>query len=154
MESLLEQSDIVRQKGRRWRKIRNIFLFVVFVILSVWLGIRYYYPYEEGVRAGKLNYVVYKGTVFKTYEGLLIQPEIISSDLGENESNEFIFSVAKEAVAERLMHAGGKVVELRYKEYFGALPWRGKSRYVVCEIISISGEKDAIEVKEGIVNTI
>ncbi|MBQ5855250.1 MAG: hypothetical protein IIW50_05565, partial [Alistipes sp.] len=39
-------------------------------------------------------------------------------------------------LAERLMLEGGKVVELRYKEYFGALPWRGFTKYIVDSIIT------------------
>ena len=142
MESLLEQSDIVRQKGRRWRKIRNfIFLFFIFSFFA-WGGIKYYYPFAEGVKSGKLNYVVYKGLVFKTYEGKLIQSGISSSESGGVQSNEFVFSVAKKDIAERLMHAGGKTVELHYTEYFGAIPWRGYSKYVVDDIVSISDDKD------------
>ena len=142
MESLLEQSDIVRQKGRRWRKIRNIVFLVFFAGFFIWGGIKYYYPFAEGVKSGKLNYVVYKGLVFKTYEGKLIQSGITPSESGGIQSNEFTFSVAKKDIAEQLMHAGGKTVELRYTEYFGAIPWRGYSRYVVNEIVSISEDKD------------
>jgi hypothetical protein len=112
-------------------------LAAVFVFV-VWGAIRYYYPYAEGVKSGKLNYVVYKGLAFKTYEGKLIQPGIKPSEAGGVQSNEFIFSVAKKDLAEQLMHAGGKTVELHYTEYFAAIPWRGYSRYVVDEIVSIS----------------
>jgi len=35
----------------------------------------------------------------------------------------------------------GKNMELRYVEYNGALPWRGFSKYVVTEIISIDNQK-------------
>ena len=142
MESLLEQSDKARQKGRRWRKIRNIIFLVFIVGLFAWAGIKYYYPFAEGVKSGKLNYVVYKGLVFKTYEGKLIQSGLKSSESGGIQSNEFVFSVARKDIAERLMHAGGKTVELHYTEYFGAIPWRGYSKYVVDDIINISDDKD------------
>lgn len=147
MESLLEQSDVARQKGRRWRKVRNIIFLVLFSGFLIWGAIRYYYPFAEGVKSGKLNYVVYKGLVFKTYEGKLIQSGIKSSDGGGIQSNEFVFSVAQKDVAEKLMHAGGKTVELHYTEYFGAIPWRGYSRYVVDKIVSISDEKDATDIE-------
>lgn len=146
MESLLEQSDVARRKGRRWRKVRNIIFLVVFFGFLIWGGIRYYYPFAEGVKSGKLNYVVYKGLVFKTYEGKLIQSGIKSSEAGGIQSNEFVFSVSKKDIAEKLMHAGGKTVELHYTEYFGAIPWRGYSRYVVDDIVSISDEKDTPEI--------
>jgi len=150
MESLLEQTDVARQKGRRWRKIRNIVFLVLFFGFLAWGGIRYYYPFAEGVKSGKLNYVVYKGLVFKTYEGKLIQPGIISSESGGIQSNEFVFSVSKKDIAEKLMHAGGKTVELHYTEYFGAIPWRGYSRYVVDEIVTISDEKEGSEIIDNI----
>ena len=142
MESLLEQTDVVRQKGRYWRKVRNIIFLVLLLGLFGWGGIKYYYPFAEGVKSGKLNFVVYKGYVFKTYEGKLIQSGLRSSDTGGIQSNEFEFSVAKKDIAEELMRAGGKTVELHYTEYFGAIPWRGYSKYVVDKIVSISDEKD------------
>jgi hypothetical protein len=138
MESLLEQSNAVRQKGRRWRKIRNTIFFVLIFGFTAWGGIRYYYPFAEGVKSGKLNYVVYKGLIFKTYEGKLIQTGLKSSTSGGIQSNEFVFSVGKKEMAEELMHAGGKTVELHYTEYFAPIPWRGYSRYVVDKIVHIS----------------
>ena len=34
------------------------------------------------------------------------------------------------------MLEGGKTVELHYKEYFGALPWRGFTKFIVDSIIT------------------
>ncbi|MDR1114786.1 MAG: hypothetical protein LBL33_01275 [Tannerella sp.] len=152
MESLLEHTDVIRKKGRHWRKIRNVIFLVAFSGLVIWGAVRYYYPYAEGVKSGKLNYVVYKGLIFKTYEGKLIQSGIRSSESGGVQSNEFVFSVAKKNIAEKLMHAGGKTVELHYTEYFGAIPWRGYSRYVVDEIVSISEEKEPVDIDDTVVN--
>ena len=39
-------------------------------------------------------------------------------------------------MAEELMRMGGRDVELRYKEYLGALPWRGYSTFIVDSILS------------------
>ena len=142
MESLFKQTDIIRQKGRRWRKIRNITFLVLFTGFTGWGGISFYYPYAKGIKTGKLNFVVYKGLVFKTYEGKLIQTGISSSKDEGIKSNEFEFSIAKKSIAEQLMHAGGKTVELHYTEYFKAIPWRGYSRYVVDGIVNISEDKD------------
>ena len=36
------------------------------------------------------------------------------------------------------MRCSGKQVELHYKEYNGALPWRGMQRYVVDSIVSVT----------------
>jgi hypothetical protein len=90
------------------------------------------------VKAGELNFIVYKGYVFKTYEGRLIQSGYNSKNTaGTIQSNEFNFSVKDENVAHTLERCAGKRVELHYKEYFGALPWRGVSKYVVDSVLSI-----------------
>jgi hypothetical protein len=122
-----------------WKKFRNFSLTLLFLAAVLFVAIRFYYPYGEGVKTGQLNYVVYKGMIFKTYEGKLIQSGIWSNKPGGIQSNEFEFSIENKAIAEELMRAGGKTVELHYKEYFAAIPWRGFSRYVVDEIIRIGG---------------
>lgn len=123
---------------RRLKKFRNISILVAVLALGLFIGIRFYYPFGEGVKTGQLNFVVYKGVIFKTYEGRLIQTGFRSNDSGGIQSNEFNFSITDKELAEKLMMAGGQVVELRYKEYFGALPWRGHSKYIVKEVINIS----------------
>lgn len=127
-------------KGKKswWRKARRVAFGVVVVALVAFLYVRFFFVFGEGVKAGQLNYVVYKGYVFKTYEGKLIQSGLRSGvGNGSIQSNEFVFSVTDKGVAERLMLAGGRQVDLHYKEYRGALPWRGYSRFVVDEIIDI-----------------
>ncbi len=120
-----------------WRKFRNFSLAIIAIGLVLLVGIRYYYPYGEGVKSGQLNFVVYKGLIFKTYEGKLIQSGIWSNTPGGIQSNEFEFSIEDKAVAEELMRAGGKTVELHYKEFFAPIPWRGYSRYVVDKIVRV-----------------
>ncbi|WP_080903121.1 hypothetical protein [Parabacteroides sp. Marseille-P3160] len=122
------------------KKFLNWTLVVVILALLAFGAVRYYYPYGEGVKAGQLNYVVYKGIIFKTYEGKLIQSGVWSNKPGGVQSNEFEFSIEDKTIAEQLMLAGGKTVELHYKEYFAALPWRGYSRYVVDKIVKINDE--------------
>ncbi len=119
------------------KKFRNILLVTLFLALIVFVAIRFYYPYGEGVKTGQLNFVVYKGVIFKTYEGKLIQTGFRSGTSGGVESNEFNFSIADPEIAKELMRAGGQIVDLHYKEYFGALPWRGYSKYIVDDIVNI-----------------
>lgn len=126
-----------------WRKFRNLMVFGLVVGLVAFAGIRFYYPYGEGVKTGQLNFVVRKGILFKTYEGRLIQTGFRSEKTGGIQSNEFNFSIADKALAEQLMTSGGQVVDLRYKEYFGALPWRGYSKYIVYEVINIKPADDS-----------
>ena len=41
-------------------------------------------------------------------------------------------------MADSLMRCSGKQVELHYREYNGALPWRGMQRYIVDSIVSVT----------------
>lgn len=119
------------------KKTLFIVLAVIVLIGSGFIFYRYYFVFGEGVKAGELNYVVKKGYVFKTYEGKLIQSGIRSKQTGTIQSNEFEFSVADKAIAEKMMLNSGKVFELHYKEYVSSLPWRGYSPFVVDSIISV-----------------
>lgn len=115
-----------------------VILFVLIIIfLSGWIWWRYYYVFGEGVKAGNLNFVVYKGYLFKTWEGRLIQVGFKTPTPGAIQSNEFDFSISNDSIAHILEQSSGKFVELRYKEYFNAIPWRGSSNYVVTEIVRI-----------------
>ncbi|TWF44244.1 hypothetical protein FHW36_101162 [Chitinophaga polysaccharea] len=118
------------------------FVFIVVSIIILVLGgiffYKYYFVFGQGVKAGELNYFVQKGYIFKTYEGKLIQSGYRGKVAGTIQSNEFQFSVASERIAQQLMTASGKVVELHYKEYLGAIPWRGYSPFIVDSIISIT----------------
>lgn len=117
------------------------FVFIVVTIIILVLGgiffYKFYFVFGKGVKAGELNYFVQKGYVFKTYEGKLIQSGYKGRAAGTIQSNEFQFSVASEKVAQQLMTASGKTVELHYREYLGAIPWRGYSPFIVDSVISI-----------------
>lgn len=113
---------------------------IILALVAVFVWWRYFFVFGEGVKAGELNFVVNKGYVFKTWEGKLIQTGYRSRVPGSVQSNEFEFSIANDAIAEELKLSSGKFVELSYKEYLGALPWRGNTKYIVDSIISI-GEK-------------
>lgn len=89
---------------KRW----IVFTVLLIVALTAFLYIRFFFVFGEGVKSGELNYVVYKGLVFKTYEGKLIQSGIRSKTAGTIQSYEFEFSVENEALARKLMLLGGK----------------------------------------------
>lgn len=130
-----ERKRKARRKARKFGILTLIFLIVAF---GLFVAVRFYYPFGEGVKTGELNYVVYKGIIFKTYEGKMIQSGFRTTQGSGIASNEFEFSVVDKAIADSLMRLGGSVVELHYKEYFGALPWRGFSKYIVDEILSVT----------------
>ncbi len=120
------------------RKILTYIAVILVLSLVIFLYFRYNFVFGEGTKAGELNLFVKKGYIWKTYEGRLIQTGYKSKVPGSIQSNEFDFSVVDEKVANILMSNSGAVVELRYKEYLGALPWRGMSKYVVDSVISIT----------------
>ena len=113
---------------------------IIVLALAAFIFFKFYFVFGEGVKAGELNFVVYKGYVFKTYEGRAIQAGFgkgKGTNPGVIQSYEFDFSITDEAIADSLMRCGGKTVELHYKEYLGTLPWRGKQKYIVDKIISV-----------------
>lgn len=117
------------------KKFLSLAVVLLIVVGSLFFYFRYYFVFGEGVKSGELNYVVRKGLIFKTYEGKLIQSGFRTQQAGL-QSYEFTFSVTDGELAERLMRLGGQTVELHYKEYFGSLPWRGMTKYVVDSIVS------------------
>jgi hypothetical protein len=106
------------------------------LLLAIFAYFRYFWVFGTGAKAGELNYMVHKGVLFKTYEGKMVQTGIRSQN-GTLESFEFLFSVEDEAIAQQLMANSGNQFNLHYKEYMGALPWRGYTNFVVDSIISM-----------------
>jgi hypothetical protein len=47
-----------------------------------------------------------------------------------------MFSVQDEKVADKLNKSAGSTLELHYKEYLHALPWRGVSEFVVDSVVT------------------
>ena len=119
------------------RKFFRIFLLLLILTLGIFIYVKYYFVLGEGVKSGELNYCVKKGYIFKTYEGKLIQSGIRSLSPNTIQSYYFEFSVVNEKVAKTLMANSGKVFDLYYKEYNGALPWRGFKKYVVDSIVAM-----------------
>ena len=135
-QPLAEKNSRKRSRFRKWIRW---FFGILIAGLIVFVYIRYFFVFGTGSKAGELNFFVKKGYMFKTYEGRIIQTGYKSRVPGSIQSNEFEFSVVDEKVADKLMSSSGAFLQLHYKEYLGALPWRGMSRYVVDSIISISG---------------
>jgi hypothetical protein len=123
------------------KKFLTIFLLIIIVLGAGWFFFHFYWVFGEGVKAGQLNNFTKKGYLFKTYEGKLIQAGFQGGQPGSVQSNEFRFSVSSESVANQLMTNSGKEFELHYKEYSGALPWRGTSEFVVDSVYSMRETK-------------
>ena len=87
--------DDLKPKKRRSRKGLMWFLGILILALSVFVYVRYYYVFGTGVKSGELNYLVYKGVIFKTYEGKLIQTGFRADKPEGFQSNQFEFSSLK-----------------------------------------------------------
>lgn len=114
---------------------RFILLTTLFVValLSLLFWWRFYYVFGEGVKSGELNFVVYKGYVWKTWEAKMIQ----RGNKEMMQSNEFVFSIADDSIAHILEQNSGKCFDLHYKEYLGSVPWRGNTKYIVDRVDKI-----------------
>jgi flagellar basal body-associated protein FliL len=129
------------------KKVWIIISSIIVVAAAVFVFFKFFFVFGSGVKAGELNLFVYKGYVFKTYEGRLIQAGYNSKNSNNTiQSNEFNFSVKNEKVAKQLERCTGKMVELHYKEYLGTLPWRGMTKYVVDSVYSVSSANGTTEV--------
>lgn len=121
----------------------RFFTIVIIALIAIGAGLfywRFFWVFGEGVKSGELNFVVKKGYVFKTYEGKLIQSGFRGGMAGSIQSYEFEFSVENEQIATTLMENSGKQFDLHYKEYLGAIPWRGNTKYIVDSILSMGGQ--------------
>ena len=131
-----EKSSVMTTK----KKIISITGAIFALALALFIYFKFFFVFGEGVKAGELNFVVYKGYVFKTYEGRAIQAGFAKNKGTATQtvqSYEFDFSITDQAIADSLMRCGGRTVELHYKEYLGTLPWRGKQKYIVDRIVSV-----------------
>lgn len=118
------------------KKILTIFSLIILIGLLIFGYVWYYVPFSDsGVKAGILNNVKHKGIIFKTYEGELIQSGFRPGQTGL-QSNEFQFSIEDKELAMKLMSMSGQNVQLHYKEYYGKLPWRGYTKFIVDSIIA------------------
>ncbi|NII25063.1 hypothetical protein HB364_08235 [Pseudoflavitalea sp. X16] len=116
-------------------KVKHYIILGLLLILAGFVYFRYYWVFADGTKAGILNTFQKKGYLFKTYEGKIIQ----SGFKVNVQSNEFEFSVVSESVAKTLMENAGKDVELHYRSYFGALPWRGMQKFIVDSVYEVRG---------------
>jgi hypothetical protein len=117
----------------------KIIALVVVLLLLVGAGFGYYkflWVFSDGTKTGELNSLTYTGYIWKTYEGEMILSGYGSkgSAGGSVQSKIFKFSVDDDAVAQELQQLTGQRVTVHFKEYKGALPWRGYERAIVDRI--------------------
>ena len=113
------------------KKFLGITTTVIILFLVLFFYWRYYYTYSEGNRTGLLQKFSHKGNIFKTYEGELVLSSIQSTGGVGIASEKFLFSVAEDSLATKMMNYEGHKVTVHYQQKNASLPWRGDSEYVV-----------------------
>ena len=116
-------------------------LVVIGLIIGCWL--RYFSPYvEDATQYGYIENIERRGTIFKTYEGVLI-PYKELMDTTRIYSRDFFFSVDDNKTATALKKAqyDARPVRVNYKKYHATIPWRGASKIVVTQVDSIDPDK-------------
>lgn len=123
---------------RKFAVLTTLIIIIIAAILFWW---RFYYPFsDDGVKEGYLNKIEHKGYIFKTWEGTLMQTGLKSASPGAMQSPTFEFSVENDQIAKELQMSSGKRIALRYKQFFGTLPWRGHTTYIVDSILSMTDD--------------
>ena len=114
---------------------------LVVAALAGFLYFKFWWVFSDGTKTGELNSLTYTGYLWKTYEGEIILTGYGSKNSqGTVQSKTFKFSVKDEDVAEQLTQLTGSKVTVHYKEYKGALPWRGYEKSVVDHVTLEPGE--------------
>lgn len=124
--------------GRGRRSLGCGCLIVVVIALAI-AYFRYLSPcVDDAVMDVCVTHIEKRGVFFKTYEAEIVFPDRLDDDSpdGAPYTRPSSVTVADPAVAERLgaIQATGKPVRLRYRRYYGTLPWRGESKTVITGI--------------------
>ena len=119
-------------------KIIAVVVSLLLAALAVFVYVKFFFVYSQGVNEGDINYFQNEGFIFKTYEGKMIQTGYNSRNSSATiQSNEFKFSVEDEQVARQIENSSSRQIKLHWKRYLGVLPWRGNSVYVVDSVVSV-----------------
>ncbi len=118
--------------ARPGKFIGGFIALILVAILAGFLYFKFFWVFSDGTKTGELNSLTYTGYVFKTYEGEIILTGYgTKNNMGTVQSKTFKFSVSDKEVAEKLTQMTGLRVTVHYKEYKGALPWRGYEKAIV-----------------------
>jgi hypothetical protein len=119
-------------KSTKMKIIKKILLFIVIIALAV-LAFLYFGTYSEGTRAGIIMKVSKKGTIFKTWEGQMNLETFGAVKTDNIVSETFSFSIEKgnQQLIDDLNAAAlsGDRVNLKYKQRYIKVAWRGESKY-------------------------
>lgn len=124
-----------RRRSRLWLWLVGV---VVIVGLTIACWLRYFSPYvDDATQFGYVENIEKRGTVFKTYEGVLI-PYKELMDTTRIYSRDFIFTAKNDSLAAMLKRAqfASRPVRVGYKKYHATVPWRGASKIIVTSVDS------------------
>ena len=120
-------------------KVATSLSVIAVVGLAIFIFIKFFFVYSEGINEGVINYFQKEGFIFKTYEGKMIQTGYNSKNSSATiQSNEFKFSVHDPRIAQQIEASSNRQIKLPWKRYLGTLPWRGNSEFVVDSIVSVA----------------
>lgn len=129
-----------RRKSRLWVWLLCV---IVAAALAVACWLRYFSPYvEDATQFGYVENIEKRGTIFKTYEGVLI-PYKELMDTTRIYSRDFIFTAQNDSLAAKLKRAqfAGCPVRVGYRQYHATLPWRGASKIVVTSVDTVNASQ-------------
>lgn len=121
------------------KRLRRLLLWALLLVIVGFLGYIFVYcnfTVSKGTTSGTLTNITYKGILFKTHEGNLntgtlnLNPNI-APDSKTQAMNGWNFSVPSAAIAEKLDALQGQRVKLFYRKKMKAMPWQGKTDYLV-----------------------
>ncbi|MDE7159734.1 MAG: hypothetical protein K2O24_02650 [Muribaculaceae bacterium] len=121
-------------RTRRFRLWIAVAAVVAVAITAFYL--RYFSPYvEDATQFGYVESIEWRGTIFKTYEGVLL-PYKELHDTTRLYTRDFIFTAADPSVASELkrMQLAGLPVRVSYRRYHATLPWRGEAKTVITAV--------------------
>ena len=117
-------------------RIGWVLTLIILAVLAGFLYFKYFWVFSDGTKTGELNSLTYTGYVFKTYEGEIILTGYgTKNSSGTVQSKNFKFSVANKEVAQKMSQMTGLRITVHYKEYKGALPWRGYEKAIVDSVM-------------------
>jgi hypothetical protein len=124
------------------KRLRRLLLWGVLLALLFALGYIFIYcnfTLSKGTTSGTLTNITYKGILFKTHEGNLNTGTInlnpnIAPDKMTQAMNGWNFSVPSHEVASKLEDLQGQRVKLFYRKKVKAMPWQGKTHYLVYDV--------------------
>lgn len=123
-----------------WKKVLlRIRKFTVALLLFLVAGAGIYmwacnWTYSAGSRAGYLIKVSKKGVVFKTYEGELNLGGVQTDPQTGTFGNIWEFSIVDKNFYQKLQGFEGKHIKINYREVYKAMPWQGKTNYLVYDV--------------------